>query len=45
MLSVLFGEVLDGVQRALGRAPGDFSDYARDVAVGGSDEDPIWLKS
>ena len=39
----LFGEVLDGrnahladgVQRALGREPRDFSDYARDAAASG----------
>ncbi|MFI0447012.1 NmrA family NAD(P)-binding protein [Actinomadura sp. 6N118] len=43
LLGVLFGEVLDGrnahladgVQRALGREPRDFSDYARDVAATG----------
>ncbi|MYS80312.1 NAD(P)H-binding protein [Embleya scabrispora] len=43
LLSFLFGEVLDGrnahvcdgVQRALGRAPRDFSDYARDAAARG----------
>jgi uncharacterized protein YbjT (DUF2867 family) len=42
-LSLLFGEVLDGrnahladgVQRALGRAPRDFGDYARDAAATG----------
>jgi uncharacterized protein YbjT (DUF2867 family) len=41
MLTLIFGEVLDGrnahladgVQRALGREPRDFSDYARDVAA------------
>jgi hypothetical protein len=39
----IFGEVLDGrnarladgVQRALGREPRDFSDYARDAAAAG----------
>ncbi len=43
MLKYLFGEVLDGrnarladgVQRALGREPRDFSDYARDAAATG----------
>ncbi len=43
MLSLIFGEVLDGrnarladgVQRALGREPRDFSDYARDAAATG----------
>jgi uncharacterized protein YbjT (DUF2867 family) len=43
MLTLIFGEVLDGrnarladgVQRALGREPRDFSDYARDVAATG----------
>ncbi len=43
MLTYLFGEVLDGrnahladgVQRALGREPRDFSDYARDAAASG----------
>ena len=43
MLAFIFGEVLDGrnahladgVQRALGREPRDFSDYARDVAATG----------
>jgi uncharacterized protein YbjT (DUF2867 family) len=42
-LKYLFGEVLDGrnavltdgVQRALGRPPRDFSDYARDAAAAG----------
>ena len=41
LLTYLFGEVLDGrnahladgVQRALGREPRDFSDYARDAAA------------
>jgi uncharacterized protein YbjT (DUF2867 family) len=41
MLTLIFGEVLDGrnarladgVRRALGRAPRDFSDYARDAAT------------
>ena len=44
LLTALFGEVLDGrnarltdgVQRALGRAPRDFADYARDVAATGA---------
>jgi uncharacterized protein YbjT (DUF2867 family) len=44
LLTYLFGEVLDGrnahladgVQRALGRKPRDFSDYARDVAATGA---------
>jgi len=43
MLTFIFGEVLDGrnarlgdgVQRALGREPRDFSDYARDAAASG----------
>jgi uncharacterized protein YbjT (DUF2867 family) len=43
MLAFLFGEVLDGrnarladgVQRALGRPPRDFGDYARDAAATG----------
>jgi uncharacterized protein YbjT (DUF2867 family) len=43
LLTRLFGEVLDGrnarltdgVRRALGREPRDFSDYARDAAAGG----------
>ena len=43
MLTILFGQVLDGrnahladgVQRALGREPRDFRDYARDVAATG----------
>ena len=43
MLTSIFGEVLDGrnarladgVQRALGREPRDFSDYARDAAATG----------
>ncbi len=43
LLTYLFGEVLDGrnasvadgVQRALGREPKDFADYARDVAATG----------
>jgi uncharacterized protein YbjT (DUF2867 family) len=43
LLTYLFGEVLDGrnahladgVQRALGRAPRDFADYARDAAATG----------
>lgn len=44
MLTYVFSEVLDGrnahladgVQRALGRAPRDFSDYARDAAAAGA---------
>ena len=47
-LTYLFGEVLDGrnayltdgVQRALGREPKDFSEYARDAAVTG-----VWSKA
>jgi hypothetical protein len=43
MLTFIFGEVLDGrnarladgVQRALGREPRDFGDYARDAAATG----------
>ena len=48
LLTYLFGEVLDGrnahladgVQRALGREPRDFSDYARDAAATGA-WDPV----
>jgi uncharacterized protein YbjT (DUF2867 family) len=48
LLTYLFGEVFDGrnahladgVQRALGREPRDFSDYARDAAATG-----IWTPS
>jgi uncharacterized protein YbjT (DUF2867 family) len=44
ILAYLFGEVLDGrnahltdgVQRALGRQPRDFADYARDAAASGA---------
>jgi uncharacterized protein YbjT (DUF2867 family) len=44
MLTLIFGEVLDGrnahltdgVQRALGRQPSDFADYARDAAASGA---------
>ena len=44
LVSYLFSEVLDGrnshttdgVQRALGRAPRDFADYARDAAAAGA---------
>jgi hypothetical protein len=44
MLDYLFATVLDGrnahltdgVERALGRAPKDFADYARDVAATGA---------
>jgi uncharacterized protein YbjT (DUF2867 family) len=44
LLTYVFGEVLDGrnahladgVQRALGREPPDFSDYARDAAASGA---------
>ena len=44
LLRFLFGEVLDGrnahladgVQRALGREPRDFADFAREVAAGGT---------
>jgi uncharacterized protein YbjT (DUF2867 family) len=47
-LTYLFGEVLDGrnayltdgVRRALGREPKDFTDYARDVAATG-----VWSKA
>lgn len=43
ILTYLFGEVLDGrnahladgVRRALGRKPRDFTDYARDAAASG----------
>jgi hypothetical protein len=43
LLTYLFTEVLDGrnahladgVQRALGREPKDFADYARDAAASG----------
>jgi uncharacterized protein YbjT (DUF2867 family) len=47
LLNHLFTEVLgtkaelaDGVQRALGRAPKDFADYAREVAASG-----VWLQA
>jgi hypothetical protein len=48
LLTYLFGEVLDGrnahttdgVQRALGREPRDFADYARDAAATG-----VWSTS
>ena len=48
LISFLFGEVLDGrnahltdgVRRALGRAPRDFADYARDAAASG-----VWRAS
>ena len=44
LLSYLFNEVLDGrnahltdgVQRALGRAPRDFTDYVRDANTAGA---------
>jgi hypothetical protein len=44
MLTYLFSEVLDGrnahltdgVQRALGREPRDFSEFARDAAASGA---------
>jgi hypothetical protein len=44
LLTYLFGEVLDGrnahltdgVQRALGREPKDFADFARDAAAAGT---------
>jgi hypothetical protein len=44
LLTYLFGEVLDGrnahltdgVQRALGREPKDFADFARDAAAAGA---------
>ncbi len=47
-LTYLFGEVLDGrnasltdgVQRALGRQPRDFSDFAREAAATGVWNDP-----
>jgi uncharacterized protein YbjT (DUF2867 family) len=47
-LTYLFGEVLDGrnayltdgVRRALGREPKDFTDYARDAAATG-----VWSKA
>lgn len=49
MLTYLFGEVLDGrnshtmdgVQRALGREPRDFRDFARDAAATGVWEAPV----
>ena len=50
MLTYLFGEVLDGrdahvadgVQRALGRRPKDFTAYARDAAARGAwDPSPV----
>jgi uncharacterized protein YbjT (DUF2867 family) len=48
VLTYLFGEVLDGrnshtmdgVQRALGREPRDFADFARDVAAAGAWDKP-----
>jgi hypothetical protein len=48
LLTYLFSEVLDGrnarladgVQRALGREPRDFADYARDAAARG-----VWTAS
>jgi len=48
LLGYLFGEVLDGrnaqitdgVQRALGRAPRDFAQFARDAAAGGAWDQP-----
>ena len=51
LLTYLFSEVLDGrnaqladgVQRALGRAPKDFADYARDAAAAGAwNPEPAW---
>jgi uncharacterized protein YbjT (DUF2867 family) len=47
-LTYLFGEVLDGrnasltdgVQRALGREPRDFSEFAREAAAAGAWNDP-----
>jgi uncharacterized protein YbjT (DUF2867 family) len=49
LLTYLFSEVLDGrnahladgVQRALGRQPKDFTDYARDAAAGGAWDLPV----
>jgi len=49
LLAYLFGEVLDGrnshvtdgVSRALGRAPKDFADYARDAAASGAWDVPV----
>jgi uncharacterized protein YbjT (DUF2867 family) len=49
LLAYLFGEVLDGrnahvtdgVFRALGRAPKDFADYARDAAASGAWDVPV----
>jgi uncharacterized protein YbjT (DUF2867 family) len=49
LLGYLFGEVLDGrnahvtdgVQRALGRPPRDFADYARAAAAGGVWDPPV----
>ncbi len=49
LLTYLFSEVLDGrnahladgVQRALGREPKDFVDYARDAAASGVWDAPI----
>ena len=49
LLTYLFGEVLDGrnahladgVQRALGREPKDFADYARDAAASGAWDVPV----
>jgi uncharacterized protein YbjT (DUF2867 family) len=49
LLTYLFGEILDGrnahvtdgVQRALGRQPRDFADYARDAAASGVWNAPV----
>ena len=49
LLPYLFSEVLDGrnarledgVQRALGRQPRDFADYAREAAAAGAWSTPV----
>ena len=53
LLTYLFGEVLDGrnahladgVQRALGREPKDFADFARDAAAAGAWDVPASARS
>ena len=52
LLTYLFTEVLDGrnakladgVQRALGREPRDFREYARDAAAAGAWEDRSYAR-
>ena len=53
LIEYLFTEVMDGrnalladgVQRALGREPRDFADYARDAAAGGAWSPPFSIRS